>query len=181
MKTFSAVRSYGWFALMAWGILLATGCTQATFTEPMPMERKDMVAFPDAWQGVWVDKDNNAYKVSDHYFMPLDSSELYILGEEMKLRRYRDFLVINRKQDNGTWEVMLAKRRGNVLSLYGFNSDNEDAVKVWQEVLKDGISTTGIGEASKQWILKPENNAAFRQLVRKGGLTPMGEWVRREE
>jgi hypothetical protein len=169
------------WGVAAWTLLvLATGCTQATFTEPMPMDRRDLPAFPESWQGVWVDKDNVAYKVADHYFMPADSSELFILGHEMKLRRYRDFLVLNRLQDDGSWEVMLAKRRGNVLSLYGFNSDDEAAVAVWREVLPDGISTTGgVGDTAKKWILKPENNAAFRKLVRKGGITPLGEWVRR--
>ncbi|MEY5043256.1 MAG: hypothetical protein RJA19_483 [Bacteroidota bacterium] len=172
---------WNWW-MAAWTLLvLATGCTQATFTEPMPIDRRDLSAFPEGWRGVWVDKENQAYKVADHYFMPADSSELFILGHEMKLRRYRDFLVINRKQDDGTWEVILAKRRGNVVSLYGFNSDNEEAVAVWKEVLPDGISTTGVGEDSKKWILKPENNAAFRKLVRKGGITPLGEWVRRTE
>lgn len=170
-----------WLVSVMTVLVMATGCTQATFTEPMPIERRDLSAFPEGWRGVWVDKDNLAYKVADHYFMPADSSELFILGQEMKLRRYRDFLVINRKQDDGTWEVILAKRRGNVVSLYGFNSDNEAAVAVWREVLPDGISTTGVSDADRKWILKPENNAAFRKLVRKGGLTPLGEWVRRTE
>ena len=165
--------------------LVLAGCTSVTFEEPMPLNHRDLAKFPKHWRGEWLAEDGERVHIGEQQFMSADSSEVYILGAENRLRRYRDCLVLNVKNEGGGWNVILARRRGGTIQLYQFDGSDEQKVAIWQSVLngtKDGqaeLSTSGIGP-KLSYHLDPENNAGWRQLVKENALSPLATYVRVE-
>lgn len=175
MKFFQTVALIGLVAAVA------AGCSTVTFEEPMPLGRRDLPKFPKPWQGDWMDDGGDQYQIREHHFMSSDSSEIYILGESNRLRRYRDCLVFNTLNDKGSWEVILARRRGGVIQLYHFDATDENKVALWRAELGPEAITSTNGAAKKQsYHLDPENNAAWRHLVRNNALSPLGTLVKQE-
>lgn len=168
-------------ALVGLTAAVAAGCSTVTFEEPMPLNRRDLPRFPKNWRGTWLDDNGDTYFIAEHHFTDGDSTEVYILGESNRLRRYRDCLVFNNLNDNGGWNVILARRRGGVIQLYHFDASDEAKVALWKAELNgsDGAGLTASGPAAKQsYHLDPENNAAWRHLVRNEALSPMSTLVK---
>ena len=128
-----------------------------------------------------MDDSGERYVIGEHHFVNSDSSEIYILGESNRLRRYRDCLVFNTANEKGGWDVILARRRGGVIQLYHFDATDENKVALWRAELGEESLKVTEGAASKQsYHLNPENNAAWRHLVRDNALSPLGTLVRQE-
>ena len=45
-------------------VALTTGCSEVTFQESVPLNRKSLNAFPKAWHGVWTDTEGDLYTIS---------------------------------------------------------------------------------------------------------------------
>lgn len=170
------------------GILTAVavaGCTSVTFEEPMPLNRRDLPRFPKHWQGEWLSDSGERLFIHEQHVLSEDSSEVHILGADNRLRRYRDCLVFNQRDDAGGWNVIVARRRGGTIQLHHFDGSDEQKVAVWQSLLtgaQDGtaeITTSGAGP-KLSYHLDPENNAAWRALIKEQGLTPLATYVRAE-
>lgn len=149
------------------------GCTDVTFPEPMPLKRNDLAAFPKKWRGTWMN-DGATWIVTETTMTSTEDGETYTIGENLKLRRFWDGLVMNTKQeDSGRWEVFFLRRSGTSITVNGFVA-NEGAISVWKDVLGEACvaGQSGTGE-QKTYLLAPENNAAFRKLVLKGGTVPL--------
>ncbi len=177
------------FRTLILGLLATTflaGCTSVTFEEPMPLNHRDLPRFPKHWRGEWLDESGERLHIGEQHVMSDDSSEVYILGAENRLRRYRDCLVFNSKDDGGGWNVVLARRRGGTIQLYHFDGSDEQKVAVWRAILNasedaaTAFTTKGAGP-KPSYHLAPENNAAWRQLVKENALTPLASYVRVEE
>jgi hypothetical protein len=171
--------SIGLIALIA----LTTGCSEVTFKEPVPLNRRSLHAFPKAWHGEWMDAEGDVYAIAGSGFTSSDSAaEPVQLGPSVLLKRFQGYLVLNQQQDNGGWEVLLAKRKKDRLLLYQFEASNEASVAVWEAILGGSMqqeAAPSLDANRKSYVLSPENNLAFRQLILKGGLTEIGELTRK--
>tara|TARA_B110000285_G_scaffold190735_1_gene218119 strand:+ start:3921 stop:4475 length:555 start_codon:yes stop_codon:yes gene_type:complete len=181
MLIFSPMKrsfSIGLVALIAF----TTGCSDVTFKEPLPLKRTSLNAFPNNWHGDWTDAEGDVYTITGEGFTSSDSATDPIqLGPTVLLKRFQGYLVLNQQQDNERWEVLLAKRKKDRVLLYQFEASNEASVAVWEAIL--GASMKEVAAATidvnhKTYILSPENNLAFRQLILKGGLTEIGALTR---
>ncbi|MDE0978943.1 MAG: hypothetical protein OSA78_03050 [Flavobacteriales bacterium] len=156
-------------------VALTTGCSEVTFQESVPLNRKSLNAFPKAWHGVWTDTEGDLHTISGSGFESSDSeTEPVLLSPSVLLKRFQGYLVLNRQQDNGRWEVLLAKRKKDRILLFQFDSSNEASVAVWEAVLgasMEQASAPSVDVNRKTYVLSPENNFALRQLILKGGLT----------
>lgn len=158
------------FAAFVW-----TGCTTASFTDPMPLNRRNLNHFPAKWQGTWTDGNGLTLQIHPGHLYDEQSEETIVLGETALLRRFHGYLVLNKQEeDPSRWTVTLGRRWKDEIHLWEFESSNEEAVAVWREILQ-AESLQSVGEGEKQtYVLSPENNAAFRQLITRGGITSSG-------
>lgn len=103
-----------------------------------------------------------------------------VIGTDVLLRRFHGYLVISQIGDNGQYQVIVARRWRDEIKVYDFGS-NDEAVAVWREVLNGSFEARSENPLEKEtYILKPENNLAFRQLLMKGGVTLSSTLVREE-
>ena len=163
-------------------VALTTGCSEVTFQESVPLNRKSLNAFPKAWHGVWTDTEGDLYTISGPGFESSDSeTEPVLLSPSVLLKRFQGYLVLNQQQDNGRWEVLLAKRKKDRIFLFQFDSSNEASVAVWEAVLgasMEQASAPSVDVNRNTYVLSPENNFALRQLILKGGLTEISTLTR---
>jgi len=102
-----------------------------------------------------------------------------VVGTDVLLRRFHGYLVVNQMGDNGQYQIVLARRWKDEVKIYAFES-SEDALAVWQEVLGGSFEARSENPLEKEtYILKPDNNLAFRQLLMKGGVTLSNTLTRR--
>ena len=159
--------------LVLLGALMWTGCSNVTFTEPMPMNRRDLPKFPPKWQGTWSDGDEMTITIGESYFEGNDLEKM-TLGEDVLLRRFHGHLVLNQPEENGKWSVLLGRRWKDELRLWTFDGSDDAKVALWGTILNDSSITEFMGDDElgvKTYTLAPENNAAFRKLITKGGTT----------
>ena len=163
-------------------VALTTGCSEVTFQESVPLNRKSLNAFPKAWHGVWTDTEGDLYTISGPGFESSDSeTEPVLLSPSVLLKRFQGYLVLNQQQDNGRWEVLLAKRKKDRILLFQFDSSNEASVAVWEALLgasMEQASAPSVDVNRNTYVLSPENNFALRQLILKGGLTEISTLTR---
>jgi len=161
-------------ALLCW-----TGCTNATFTEPMPLNRRDLNHFPGKWQGTWTNGDDLTVQIHPTHIYMESSDETIQLGQTARLRRFHGYLVLSQAQDDPQrWNITLGRRWKDEIKLWEFEAKNEAAVAVWQEILQaEGLESAGQGE-KQSYVLSPENNSAFRKLITQGGMTSSGSLKR---
>ena len=82
--------------------------------------------------------------------------------------------------------LLLAKRSKDVLHVYKFDGTDKEKANLWEEVLttNEGLGfealkkKEGDKEKVREYKLNPENNRMFRKLIKEGGLTHMGDYVR---
>lgn len=163
-------------------VALTTGCSEVTFQESVPLNRTSLNAFPKAWHGVWLDTEGDLYTISGPGFESSNmDTEPVLLSPSVLLKRFQGYLVLNQQQDNGRWEVLLAKRKKDRIHLFQFDSSNEASVAVWEAVLGSFMeqeSAPSVDVNRKTYVLSPENNFALRQLILKGGLTEISTLTR---
>ena len=166
-------------------VALTTGCSEVTFQESVPLNRKSLNAFPKAWHGVWTDTEGDLYTISGPGFESSDSeTEPVLLSPSVLLKRFQGYLVLNQQQDNGRWEVLLAKRKKDRIFLFQFDSSNEASVAVWEALLgasMEQASAPSVDVNRNTYVLSPENNFALRQLILKGGLTEISTLKRTDD
>ena len=153
--------------------LMWTGCSNVTFTEPMPMNRQDLPKFPAKWRGTWSDGDEMTITIGESYFEGNDLDKM-TLGKDVLLRRFHGHLVLNQPEENGKWSVLLGRRWKDELRLWTFDGSDDAKVAIWGTVLNDSAITEFMRDeelAVKTYTLAPENNAAFRKLITTGGTT----------
>lgn len=156
------------------GAMLWSGCSNVTFTDPLPLNRRDLTHFPKKWQGTWTDGADLTVEIASGYFVDSDSEEKITLGEQALLRRFHGYIVLNQIQDDGErWSVLLGRRWKDEIKVWNFDEENAEAVAVWREVLatSEGLEETSKISGKTAYVLSPENNAAFRKLITQGGLT----------
>ena len=173
-------------SLVLAGVFVLSGCVDVTFSEPMPLNRRDRPFFPKNSQGVWYEKSAND-NLSDSIaiyseFIDLGEKPL-ILNKNTTLRKFNGYFVFSTCEDdeNGRWHVYLAKLSNSVLSLYEFDGGDEEKVTIWEEVLLgDAVEKLkrDDSEKLKEIRLSPSSNHEFRELINKGGLSHMGDYVR---
>ena len=102
-----------------------------------------------------------------------------VVGTDVLLRRFHGYLAVNQIGDNGQYQIVLARRWKDEIKIYAFES-SDAALAVWQEVLGGAFEARSENPLEKEtYILKPENNLAFRQLLMKGGVTLSNTLTRR--
>lgn len=158
--------------VLVFGALVLSGCSNIAFEEPMPHQRRNLKSFPAKWQGTWSDDENLSLVITPASFYDVSSpSDSMVLGKDVLLRRFHGYLVVNQIGDNGNYQIVLARRWKDVVNVYSFES-SDDAMAVWQEVLNGSFEARSENPLEKEtYILNPENNLAFRQLIMKGGIT----------
>lgn len=156
-------------------LLIFSSCSNVVFEQPMPIERKNLTSFPEKWLGEWLPTDDDdplTYTIARDYFYT-DSNDPCFLSESFRLRRFQGYLVLSNQDDRGQWEVILAKRKKDVIYMYQFDDTNAEAVAVWNSVLGTEIPSTRSDNSNVTYILSPQNNWTLRQLILKGGVSPM--------
>lgn len=177
--------------LMAFSaLLMLSGCIEVTFPEPMPMNRCDKNHFPKSWQGEWTsseqsdDLEENLTINSQYVSFGTDQ---IVLGEENILRKFAGYYILSSKANNSQrWNLLLAKRDKDVIHVYHFDGKDVEKAKFWEALLKDdtrdGFETIRKSEGDtdriREYKLNPKNNRAFRELIKSGGLTHMGDYLR---
>lgn len=177
--------------LMAFSaLLMLSGCIEVTFPEPMPMNRCDKNHFPKSWQGEWTfseqsdDLEENLTINSQYVSFGTDQ---IVLGEENILRKFAGYYILSSKANNSQrWNLLLAKRDKDVIHVYHFDGKDVEKAKFWEALLKDdtrnGFETIRKSEGDtdriREYKLNPKNNRAFRELIKSGGLTHMGDYIR---
>jgi hypothetical protein len=163
------------------GAFLWTGCSNVTFEEPMPMRRKNLTDFPNKWQGTWSDGENLTLTINPTSFYDLNSpADSMVIGNDVLLRRFHGYLVVNQIGDNGQYQIVLARRWKDEIKVYQFDATT-DAMTVWSEVLSGSFEARSENPLDKEtYILKPEDNLAFRQLLMKGGITLSNTLTRKD-
>ena len=166
---------------LAAGTFLWTGCYNVTFEEPMPMKRRNLEDFPNNWQGSWSDGENLTLTINATSFYDQNSpADSMVIGKDVLLRRFHGYLVISQIGDNGQYQVIVARRWKDEIKVYDFGSTDE-AMAVWREVLHGSFEERSENPLEKEtYILKPENNLAFRQLLMKGGITLSSTLTRKD-
>ncbi|HHZ81152.1 MAG TPA: hypothetical protein EYN28_06720 [Flavobacteriales bacterium] len=176
------------FALGA--LVLFTGCVEVTFPGPMPMNRRDKTHFPKCWEGDWtfVEQSDDLEEHLTVYSQFITfGDETLVLGNANVLRKFAGYHILSlTNEDSDRWKLILAKRNKDVLSIYQFSAKTDEKVAVWKSILDtDGGSgyeevskKSGNEEKVREYKLSPENNAAFRKLIKQGGLTHVGDYVR---
>ncbi|PCJ81643.1 MAG: hypothetical protein COA49_03800 [Bacteroidetes bacterium] len=171
-------------------LILLSGCVEVTFPEPMPMNRIDKTHFPKSWEGEWTfveqsdDLEENLTVYSQYISF---GDETLVLGKENVLRKFAGYYVLSStNKSSDRWSLILAKRNKDILSIYQFNAQNDEKIAIWKSVLEAGEGSSfetvrkkdGDDEKVREYKLNPENNAAFRKLIKEGGLTHTGDYVR---
>ncbi len=171
-------------------LLLLSGCVEVTFPEAMPMNRCDKNHFPKSWQGDWTfseqsdDLDENL-TVNPQYVS--FGTDKVVLGEENILRKFAGYYILSTKTENTQrWSLLFAKRNKDVLHVYRFDGTDDEKIKIWDTLLQDdagsGLETITKNEGGldkiKEYQLNPNNNRVFRKLLKSGGLTHMGDYIR---
>jgi len=150
-----------------------SGCSNVTFTEPMPLNRRDLPKFPSKWRGTWSDGKDMTVTIGESYFEG-DDLEKVALGEDVLLRRFHGHLVLNQPEENGKWSVLLGRRWKDELKLWTFDGAEEAKVAVWSTILNDSSITEFTRDEElgvKAYTLAPQNNAAYQKLITEGGAT----------
>lgn len=103
-----------------------------------------------------------------------------VIGNDVLLRRFHGYLVVNQIGDNGQYQIVLARRWKDEIKVYQFDATT-DAMTVWSEVLSGSFEARSENPLDKEtYILKPEDNLAFRQLLMKGGITLSNTLTRKD-
>jgi hypothetical protein len=186
------MKNVSLFTLVLTVIVLCSGCTEVTFSEPMPYNRANRT-FPQSWCGDWSyhgDSDDLDSKITIHpqYIALQDDDDNLVLGEGRVLRRFNGYFLLNtadadaNSDEDARWVVVFAKRNGDVLSIYKFDVDDESKVACWETILiPDQFEKTTKSSDNKdieEYKMEPGNNATFRKLINEGGLSHIGDYVR---
>lgn len=158
-------------------LLCTMGCVDVTFSEPMPMHRRDLKRFPKSWQGTW----STSGKVdSPDETMVLTATEMISandtmrLGDNAVLQRMGRHLVLNLRDDEGSrWTVSVARRQGNLMTVRCFDASETGAIARWETLLGPEQVTKLHRDNDPQGKLKevqlnPRNNRQFKALVSVG-------------
>jgi hypothetical protein len=171
-------------------LFLFTGCVEVTFPEPMPMNRKDKTHFPNSWLGEWTfakQSDELEENLTIHSQYITFGDETMVLGTENILRKFAGYYILNTKGgDSDRWSLLLAKRSKDVLHIYKFDGTDDEKAAIWKDLLDDddgrGFEVVkkkdGASEKIREYKLNPRNNRSLRELLKKGGLSYMGDYVR---
>ena len=160
------------------------GCTTVSFNQPQPPKRGNINTFPKSWQGTWVQENSTTDTVHvNEQSIDLkwnDEPQHWTLGEHFVLRSIAGHLVMSLIfDDENGYMVFLAKRTGNVIETFQLDVKDEAKVAIWEDALGASFSSTTNAEGEiNSYRLAPENNAAFRNLIRQGGFTPSGKLLR---
>lgn len=178
------MKKYRLLTIVLSGIVLMTGCVEVTFPEPMPFNRRDRPYFPKSTKGVWYEKTSND-NLKDSIIIYSEfidfGEEPLMLGSNTVLRKFNSYFVLSSKNEDGRWVVYLAKCNDETLSLYEFDGGDKEKVAIWEGVLFGAGVEKFQRENSdklKEIKLKPSNNKEFREIINKGGLSHMGDYVR---
>ena len=171
-------------------LILFTGCVEVTFPEPMPMNRKDKTHFPKSWLGEWTfveQSDELEEHLTVHAQYISFGDETVVLGSENVLRKFAGYYILSSKGENSDrWSILLAKRSKDVLHIYQFDGTDDEKVAIWKDVLDDDDGNgfeaikkkDGANEKVREYKLNPEKNRTFRVLLKEGGLSHMGDYIR---
>ena len=150
-----------------------SGCSNVTFTEPMPLNRRDLPKFPSIWLGTWSYGKDITITINECYFEG-DDLEKVALGEDVLLRRLHGHLVLNQSEENGKWSVPLGRSCKDKLKFWTLDGAMEAKVAMWSTILNDSSITEITRDEElgvKAYTLAPHNNAAFRKLITEKGTT----------
>ena len=184
-------------------LLILSGCIEVTFPEAMPMNRCDKNHFPKSWQGDWTfseQSDDLDENLSIHPQYVSFGTDQVVLGEENVLRKFAGYYILSSKTENpkmgkwGTetpsvsqrWNLLFAKRDKDVIHVYRFDGKDDEKVKLWEALLTEDTlngfevlrKSGGESDRIREYQLNPENNRDFRELIKSGGLTHMGDYLR---
>lgn len=163
------------------------GCTTVTFDQPQPPKRWNKNAFPTSWQGTWIPENSpeDTVHISAQSIHQKWDDEPYhfVLGEHVVLRSFAGHLVISFDEaDENGYIVLIAKRTGNIIETFELDGKDEAKVAIWEDALGTSISSTTNADGKiNSYRLAPENNAAFRNLIREGGFTLSSKLVRADD
>jgi hypothetical protein len=171
-------------------LILFTGCVEVTFTEPMPLNRRDKTHFPNSWLGEWTfteQSDELEERLTIHSQYVTFGTDALVLGTENVLRKFAGYHILSTKSENSErWNLLLAKRSKDVLHVYKFDGTDKEKATIWEEILttNEGLGFEAVKkkegdlEKVREYKLNPENNRMFRKLIKEDGLTHIGDYVR---
>lgn len=156
--------------LLAFASLSFASCTEVVFDGPQPPHRWDKRKFPKSWVGTWA-QDGDTLIIEPQRITVTEEEISVILDDNNHLRSISGYFVLSaRTEEEGKFVVWLAQRNGDVLTVYQMDPKDENQLQIWGDVLGADISTTKNAKGKvSSYLLAPENNAAFRELIKRGG------------
>ena len=178
------MKKYSLLTIVLSGLVLMTGCVEVTFPEPMPFNRRDRRYFPKSTKGIWYEKTSND-NLKDSIIIYSEfidfGEERLILDGNTVLRKFNGYFVLSSKNEDGRWVVYLAKCNDETLSLYEFDGGDNEKVAIWEGILfGSGVEKFQRENSDKLNAinLNPSNNKELREIINKGGLSHVGDYVR---
>ena len=91
------------FIISLGALILFTGCVEVTFTEPMPLNRRDKTHFPNSWLGEWTfteQSDELEERLTIHSQYVTFGEDALVLGTENVLRKFAGYHILSTKSEN---------------------------------------------------------------------------------
>ena len=130
------------FPALALLVLCSAGCTDVTFDAPMPLNHRNLHAFPKSLQGSWIstsDDDGKLLILRDHVYMQEDP---LFLSDSAVLRKWKIgyCLSMSSEESGGRWSVFQASINGDSLTILHVTADNAEERQKIQSILGDRVT-----------------------------------------
>ncbi|MBI1184697.1 hypothetical protein GC194_10520 [bacterium] len=105
-------------------IFLLVSCEETLYKEPQPGGVKEQKSFPEKIRGTYITGDGDTIVIEEKQVVELKKTMIsknspYVLGDSIKLKKYKHYLFVSYLADNNYWSTILIdyKQKG-YLHLY---------------------------------------------------------------
>ena len=157
-------------------LALFASCTMVKFTEPQPAGIKNLDKMPSEVNGMFVGNNNDTLIVNMGWFsfkstkgdINLDMK----LGDSTIVRKYKNYIFLSSREDNG-WNLVVAEPKdGDRLTLYMLYVDNSDQLARIKKIIsltekKDAEGKTDYYTAkpTKDQLITLLKQGLFQEIV----------------
>jgi len=171
------------FLSLTVGIAFLAACTPVKFDRPQPEGVEKLMAFPDDFEGFYVDEGGDTLQVTsggfEYGFGSSDSTCMIrsLSSGNMVLKKFKGNYVLSLNEDE-LWDVLLIRPATDGFDLCTIDVSNKDSIKVEQlrEITK--VKTVRNSDDEVEYYLISPDKSAFRKIL-KAGLFVEGEHFQR--
>ncbi len=162
--------------ISALALVLFASCNMVKFTEPQPAGIKNLDKMPPEVNGMFVGNNNDTLIVNMGWFsfkstkgdINLDMK----LGDSTIVRKYKNYIFLSSREDNG-WNLVVAEpKEGDRITLYMLYVDNSDQLARIKKIIsltekKDAEGKTDyyIAKPTKDQLITLLKQGLFQEIV----------------